>query len=90
MAAAYGGILTPSHLAALFDINSVVLLVSRVPQIVENYTSKSTGQLSIITYGLNLLGTLARIFTTMQEKNAGAAMMRGVIMCTILFSCYSL
>jgi hypothetical protein len=60
-------------------------MVSRVPQIVQNYTTKSTGQLSIITYGLNLLGTLARIFTTMQEKKAGAAMMRGVIMCTSVF-----
>lgn len=85
MGAAYAGILSPSHLAALFDVNSVVLMVSRVPQIVQNYTTKSTGQLSIITYGLNLLGTLARIFTTMQEKNAGAAMMRGVIMCTNIF-----
>lgn len=83
VAAAYGNYLTPGHLTALFDVNSVILLISRVPQILQNYRSKNTGQLSVITYGLQFAGTLARIFTTLQEENAGAAMMRGVVMCTL-------
>ena len=81
-AAAHGGYLTAHVLDALFDLNSLILLVSRIPQIAQNYRSKSTGQLSFLTYLMNFMGTLARVFTTLQEKNAGPAMLRGVIMCT--------
>ena len=84
IAAAQGGYLTRDILTMLFDVNSIVLLVSRIPQILQNYTSKSTGQLSFMTYAMNFMGTLARVFTTLQEKNAGSAMLRGVIMCTLL------
>lgn len=84
-AAAQGGYLTASVLDALFDVNSLVLLVSRIPQIAQNYRSKSTGQLSFLTYCMNFMGTLARVFTTLQEKNAGPAMLRGVIMCTLIY-----
>ncbi|GAB4822008.1 hypothetical protein N2152v2_009054 [Parachlorella kessleri] len=41
-----------------------------------NFGSRSTGQLSIITYFLNFAGASARIFTSIQE-GAGAAMIRG-------------
>ena len=85
IAAAQGGFLTRDVLTMLFDVNSIVLLVSRIPQILQNYSSKSTGQLSFTTYAMNFMGTLARVFTTLQEKNAGSAMLRGVIMCTLLF-----
>jgi len=85
-AAAQGGYLTAHVLDALFDLNSLILLVSRIPQITQNYQSKSTGQLSFLTYLMNFMGTLARVFTTLQEKNAGPAMLRGVIMCTFLSS----
>ena len=80
-AAAYLNYLTPEHLTALFDVNTTVLIVSRIPQMWQNYVTKNTGQLSSITYGLNLAGTLARIFTTMQAQ-AGAVMLRGFILCT--------
>ncbi|KHJ43495.1 PQ loop repeat protein [Trichuris suis] len=36
-------------------------------QALENYRNKSTGQLSAITFSLLLLGSLARIFTSIQE-----------------------
>ena len=36
-------------------------------QIVANFQNGHTGQLSMITSSLNLLGTAARIFTTLQE-----------------------
>lgn len=86
-AAAHAGYLTTSVLDALFDLNSLILLVSRIPQISQNYRSKSTGQLSFLTYMMNFMGTMARVFTTLQEKNAGPAMLRGVIMCTCHVSC---
>ena len=35
-------------------------------QILKNFSARSTGQLSIVTYGINLFGCLARIFTTIQ------------------------
>jgi uncharacterized protein with PQ loop repeat len=89
IAAAQGGFLTRDVLTMLFDVNSIVLLVSRIPQILQNYSSKSTGQLSFTTYAMNFMGTLARVFTTLQEKNAGSAMLRGVIMCTLLFWLFS-
>ncbi len=50
----------------------------RLPQIVQNFGAKATGQLSIITYGLNTAGAAARIFTSIQEK-AGVAMLRGAV-----------
>ena len=73
------GTLQEHHLDVLYDVNNVLLLAARVPQIFQNFSSKSTGQLSIITYGLSLAGAAARIFTTTQEKNAGTAMLRGAI-----------
>lgn len=73
------GAMQPSHLSALYDLNNVILIASRLPQIFQNFQAKSTGQLSVITYGLNTLGSAARIFTTSQEKNAGTAMLRGAM-----------
>ena len=72
--------LTAAVLDRLVDANSLVLLVSRIPQIVSNHSQKSTGQLSFLTYFLNFAGTIARVFTTLQEPNATSAMMRGVLM----------
>jgi mannose-P-dolichol utilization defect 1 len=74
------GALRPSHLAAMYDLNNIILLASRVPQIAQNFAAKSTGQLSFVTYFLNTAGSAARIFTTLQEKNAGAAMLRGAML----------
>lgn len=42
----------------------------------QNQSTRSTGQLSLITYFLNFAGASARIFTSIQE-GAGAAMVRG-------------
>jgi mannose-P-dolichol utilization defect protein 1 len=80
VAIANSSLLTADILDRLVDANSLVLLVSRVPQIMSNYAQKSTGQLSFITYFLNFMGTVARVFTTLQEPNATSAMMRGVLM----------
>jgi mannose-P-dolichol utilization defect protein 1 len=88
--AGWGGILAsgamqPSYLNVLYDFNNILLLASRVPQIYQNYSNKSTGQLSIVTYALNLAGASARIFTTLQQKNAGTAMLRGAMLSKFFF-----
>ena len=55
-----------------------LVVACRLPQILQNFNARSTGQLSLITYALNAVGAAARIFTSIQEK-AGGAMLRGAI-----------
>jgi hypothetical protein len=73
--AASGG-LTRDHIALLYAVNNFLLLSARVPQIVQSQATRSTGQLSVVTYGLNVAGSAARIFTSIQEK-AGPVMVQG-------------
>jgi len=47
--------------------STVLSMGSRITQILTSYKTKSTGPLSTITYGLNMLGNSARIFTTLKE-----------------------
>ncbi|KAI8588169.1 hypothetical protein BDZ88DRAFT_397678 [Geranomyces variabilis] len=42
-------------------------VASKLPQIANNYSAKSTGQLSAITVFLQSAGSAARVFTTLQE-----------------------
>lgn len=70
----------PGHVSkplitAAYDANNLILLGARLPQIYQNFATRSTGQLSIVTYAANALGCVARLFTTMQE-GGGSAMMR--------------
>ena len=45
----------------------VLMLFGRLPQILQNIRQGHTGQLSLITYMLNVAGSGARAFTVMQE-----------------------
>lgn len=45
----------------------IASMFSRVGQIYANYTTASTGVLSVVTVGLQVAGNIARIFTTLQE-----------------------
>ena len=47
--------------------STVLNIISRFTQIINSYKVQSTGPLSTITFGLNMLGNLARIFTTLKE-----------------------
>jgi mannose-P-dolichol utilization defect protein 1 len=58
-----------------YDMNNLIMIGARVPQIAKNFSARSTGQLSVITFGANTLGCVARLFTTLQE-GGGSAMMR--------------
>ena len=49
--------------------STVLSMGSRITQIYASYKSKSTGPLSTITYGLNMMGNAARIFTSLKETN---------------------
>ncbi|XP_039170881.1 mannose-P-dolichol utilization defect 1 protein homolog 2 isoform X2 [Eucalyptus grandis] len=45
-----------------------IFFCARVPQIWKNFTTKSTGQLSFLTASMNFGGSVARVFTGIQEK----------------------
>lgn len=59
----------------LYNANNLVVMASRLPQIWTNVRHKSTGQLSLITCTINVVGSAVRIYTSSQEK-AGGALMR--------------
>lgn len=58
-----------------------VVLAGRAPQIAANFAAKSTGELSQTTQVLMSAGSVARIFTTVQEGGSssmiGAYLVRG-------------
>ena len=53
----------------LLTVGTVLTVSSRVSQIIANFRSGSSGQVSLITWALNSAGGAARIFTTLQEVN---------------------
>lgn len=59
----------PSLVEALQVLNIPLSIVSKLPQIKQNYELKSTSHLSEITVGANALGSLIRVFTTIQNFN---------------------
>ncbi|XP_011157393.1 mannose-P-dolichol utilization defect 1 protein homolog [Solenopsis invicta] len=60
--------LTPIHVLWAFQaLNIPVVLFSKLIQAYTNYTNGSTGQLSAATCFMLFLGSLARIFTSIQE-----------------------
>jgi len=82
-----------SELAFVYT-NTPVIILSRLPQIYENFTRGNTGALSLITYFLQFAGSLARVFTTLQQTGdivsligyATASMLNGIIFFQILFT----
>ncbi|CAJ0965316.1 unnamed protein product [Ranitomeya imitator] len=54
-------------ITALQATNMPAVIVSRLIQAVTNYRNGHTGQLSAVTVALLFLGSLARIFTSVQE-----------------------
>ena len=59
----------PSLVEALQVLNIPLSIISKLPQIKQNYDLKSTSHLSEITVGANVLGSLMRVFTTIQSFN---------------------
>ncbi|KAK9907948.1 hypothetical protein WJX75_000403 [Coccomyxa subellipsoidea] len=77
------GTVTPAMIKVLYDLNNTIVLAARLPQIYQNYKSKSTGQLSGTVYVANFMGCIARIFTSLQE-GGGYAMVRGFVLGLVL------
>ncbi|KXS17592.1 mannose-P-dolichol utilization defect 1 protein [Gonapodya prolifera JEL478] len=69
----------PGLLGALQGLTILIGIASRVPQILSNYTNRSVGQLSSITILLISAGSVARVFTTLQEVNDPLLMVGAVV-----------
>ncbi|KAJ3159979.1 hypothetical protein HDU86_001244 [Geranomyces michiganensis] len=60
-------LVSADHLRTLQWATVLIGVASKLPQIANNYSAKSTGQLSAITVFLQSAGSAARVFTTLQE-----------------------
>lgn len=64
--------------------NLPLMIYARTIQIYNSYKVKRTGSLSSITTGLNLLGSLARVFTTIQEVGWDMSLLSGFLISSAL------
>ncbi|XP_043711241.1 mannose-P-dolichol utilization defect 1 protein homolog 2 [Telopea speciosissima] len=62
------GQIDPVLFEALYASQHAIFFFARVPQIWENYSNKSTGELSFLTSFMNVGGSIVRVFTSIQEK----------------------
>ncbi|WCJ35480.1 Mannose-P-dolichol utilization defect 1 protein [Euphorbia peplus] len=62
------GQIDPVLFEALYASQHAIFLFARIPQIWENFSNKSTGELSFLTCFMNFAGSMVRVFTSMQEK----------------------
>lgn len=67
-----------------------IVIASRLPQIWESFKNKSTGQLSFITWFLNFGGSVARIFTTIQEVDDPLGMLFPLLENALLLTSFPL
>ncbi|KAJ0408431.1 hypothetical protein ATCC90586_008369 [Pythium insidiosum] len=63
-----GMLMTPPEFQwVLASAGIPVTIVARIPQVIANFKQGHTGQLAFVTLALNFGGTVARLFTTLQE-----------------------
>lgn len=73
------GQINPVLFEALYASQHAIFFCARIPQIWENYKNKSTGELSYITCLLNFAGSIARVFTSLQEKAPTSVVLGSVL-----------
>ncbi|KAL6982949.1 hypothetical protein U1Q18_016358 [Sarracenia purpurea var. burkii] len=73
------GQIEPILFEALYASQHAIFFLARVPQIWQNYTNKSTGELSFLTFLMNFGGSLVRVFTSIQEKAPTSVLMGSVM-----------
>ncbi|XP_027941414.1 LOW QUALITY PROTEIN: mannose-P-dolichol utilization defect 1 protein homolog 2-like [Vigna unguiculata] len=64
----FAGQIDPFLFEALYASQHAIFLFARIPQIWQNFSNKSTGELSFITSFMNFAGSMVRVFTTIQEN----------------------
>ncbi|KAE9419372.1 hypothetical protein Angca_002434, partial [Angiostrongylus cantonensis] len=65
--AVIGNYIPTQILTALQALAIPIVVASKSIQILQNYKDRSTGQLSLVSASLQLAGTIARVFTSVQE-----------------------
>ncbi|CAN1323878.1 Mannose-P-dolichol utilization defect 1 protein homolog 2 [Linum perenne] len=90
------GQIAPMLFEALYASQHAIFLCARIPQIWANFSTKSTGELSFLTFFMNFGGSMGesslRVFTSLQEKapmsvvlgSALGVVMNGTILSQIL------
>ncbi|XP_050212862.1 mannose-P-dolichol utilization defect 1 protein homolog 2 [Mercurialis annua] len=73
------GQIDPVLFEALYASQHAIFLFARIPQILKNFSNKSTGQLSFLTCLMNFAGSMVRVFTSMQEKAPTSVIMGSAI-----------
>ncbi|XP_024972177.1 mannose-P-dolichol utilization defect 1 protein homolog 2 [Cynara cardunculus var. scolymus] len=73
------GKIHPLLFEALYASQHAIFFFARVPQIWKNVKNKSTGELSFITSFMNFLGSIVRVFTSLQEKAPTSVVMGSVL-----------
>lgn len=74
--------LVPLRALVVLQVCSIPILnLAKIPQILLNWRRKATGELSPITLGLQLLGNVARIFTTLAQVR-DPLMLTGILVAT--------
>ncbi|WVY92298.1 hypothetical protein V8G54_037812 [Vigna mungo] len=73
----FAGQIDPLLFEALYASQHAIFLFARIPQIWQNFSNKSTGELSFLTSFMNFAGSMVRVFTTIQENapNSGKLML---------------
>ena len=64
----YKGVLEQNHWNIVGSASTILSMGSRITQIMKSFKEKNTGPLSSITFLLNMMGNLARIFTTLKDN----------------------
>ena len=83
----YLGHIPPNVVEMATSFTIAVIIAARVPQIVSNYSSGSTGQLSGMSQFMMLGGGLARLFTGIQDGASSSiivATITGVVLNAII------
>eukprot|EP00899_Mesostigma_viride_P029512 jgi/Mesvir1/9746/Mv12209-RA.1 len=86
------GAIPPALIENVYHVSHILFISARVQQMAANYKAKATGQLSLSTNLMNTVGTLVRIFTTIQEGGdksmlfgfVGGAVLNGIVVAQIL------
>ncbi|CAI5991710.1 unnamed protein product [Closterium sp. NIES-64] len=64
----FSGAMSAHLYETIYNAQTALFTMGRIPQMWSNYASKSTGQLSVFTTFLTFAGCIARLFTSIQEK----------------------
>lgn len=70
------------------SVNWPVMLYSRGSQVIETFQVKHTGNLSIVTTSMNLVGGLIRIGTTMKETGDNVVLSGYLLSCSLSFAMF--